>query len=641
MTDAANSSSQRENKGKPRFHLLESGADAVAAAFAVFAIYVAGFGIFDTIIVYGTTVCLGAVWTFLSLASRGQGTFSPMKWLNIVFGVTFAALILRWMSIMLVQEEFFVDISQTDLMLAWVAFALIAYLTQRSFGWPMVTVLLALILYAILPFGFGPRLDWSSVADRQWFTTDGVFGRPVQVVTTVVLIFVVFGAVMSNSGAGAVLLKIAFALTGRIVGGPAHAAIVGSAMFGTMSGAAVANVVSTGVFTIPIIKRAGFKAKFAGAVEAAASTGGQIMPPVMGVVAFIMADVTAIPYIQIIVAALLPALFYYGSLFAVVLVEARKLGVGATPAEERESVSRKEWIQSLAFWVPLAVIIAVLLTGRTPQNAGFYALFSAFVMSLALFPGFRNPLKWWDALVDAGRTASKLMVIVASIGIVIGVINMTGIGLSFADAIRSASGNSLFFALLLVMAGCLIMGMGVPSVSAYLLLALIMGPVLETLGISKISAHMFMLYFGVLSAITPPVALAAFAAAPIAGAKPMETGFEAVRLSLVGFIIPFVFVYRPEILLIDGFELWRLALAIVAIACATWGLATGVSRFETRALGWAESGIRVAASIAAFAPEIWVSIAGCAVVAGLSIMHRSRRSAKGLAPHPNKKGTSE
>ena len=233
------------------------------------------------------------------------------------------------------------------------------------------------------------------------------------------------------------------------------------------------------------------------------------------------------------------------------------------------------------------------------------------------------------------------MVIVASIGIVIGVINMTGIGLSFADAIRSASGSSLFFALLLVMAGCLIMGMGVPSVSAYLLLALIMGPVLETLGISKISAHMFMLYFGVLSAITPPVALAAFAAAPIAGAKPMETGFEAVRLSLVGFIIPFVFVYRPEILLIDGFELEGLALAVIAIACATWGLATGVSRFETSRLGWAESGIRIAASIAAFAPETWISITGCAIVAGLSIMHRSRRPAKGPAAHPNKEGMSE
>ena len=641
MTHAASSDTRPDNKERPRFDPLNSAADLVAAGFAAFAVYVAGFGIFDTIIVYGTTVCLGAGWTFLALASRSRETFSPMRWLNIALGTAFAAIILRWMSIMLVQEQFFVDISQSDFMLAWAAFALIAYLTQRSFGWPMVIVLLALILYAVLPFGFGPRLDWSSVADRQWFTTDGVFGRPVQVVTTVVLIFVVFGAVMSNSGAGAVLLKIAFALTGRIVGGPAHAAIVGSAMFGTMSGAAVANVVSTGVFTIPIIKRAGFRAKFAGAVEAAASTGGQIMPPVMGVVAFIMADVTAIPYIQIVVAALLPALFYYGSLFAVVLVEARRLGVGATPPEEREKVSRKEWIQSFAFWIPLAVIIAVLLTGRTPQNAGFYALLSALAMSLALFPEFRNPRRWWNALVDAGRTASKLMVIVASIGIVIGIINMTGIGLSFADAIRSASGSSLFFALLLVMAGCLIMGMGVPSVSAYLLLALIMGPVLETLGISKISAHMFMLYFGVLSAITPPVALAAFAAAPIAGAKPMETGFEAVRLSLVGFIIPFVFVYRPEILLIDGFELEGLALAIVAIVCATWGLATGVSRFEVSKLGWAESGTRVAASIAAFTPETWISLGGCAVVVGLSVMHRSRRSAKGVAKHTNKEGKSE
>ena len=231
MTHAASSGPRRDNKEKPRFDPLNSAADLVAAGFAAFAVYVAGFGIFDTIIVYGTTVCLGAVWTFLALASRSRGTFSPTRWLNIALGTAFAAIILRWMSIMLVQEQFFVDISQSDFMLAWAAFALIAYLTQRSFGWPMVIVLLALILYAVLPFGFGPRLDWSSVADRQWFTTDGVFGRPVQVVTTVVLIFVVFGAVMSNSGAGAVLLKIAFALTGRIVGGPAHAAIVAGRLY--------------------------------------------------------------------------------------------------------------------------------------------------------------------------------------------------------------------------------------------------------------------------------------------------------------------------------------------------------------------------------------------------------------------------
>ncbi len=589
-------------------------ADVVAAALAVFAIYVAGFGVFDTIIVYGTTVLLGVVAGFLALADRskdrdgsgeGDGRRGALAtYLNVALMVVFVALVWRWSGIMLEQEEFFIDISRTDMALAWVAFALIGYLTWRHFGVPMAVVYFGIILFALAPHALGGAgLVWSSVADRQWFTTDGVFGRPVQVVSTVVLIFIVFGAILQASGAGAVLLKIAFSATGRFAGGPAHASILGSALFGTMSGAAVANVVSTGIFTIPIIKKAGFKPKFAGGVEAAASTGGQIMPPVMGVVAFIMADVTAIPYLLIVVAAILPALFYYFSLFLVVLIEARKQQVGATPRTEREPITSSDWLKSLAFWIPLAVIVGVLLTGRTPQKAGYYAMIVATVLCLGLFPEFRHPKKWWEALVHAGRTAGTLMIIVASVGVVIGIVNMTGIGLAFADAIRATSGGDLFFALVLVMIGCLVMGMGVPSVTAYLILALVMGPVLENLGIPKIAAHMFMVYFGVLSVVTPPVALAAFAAAPIAGAKPMETGFEAVRLSIAGFIIPFVFVYNPDILIIDSFTVSGLAWAILSFMAATWLIATGLARYEAAALAPWESVVRLLLAIALLTPD--------------------------------------
>ena len=343
------------------------------------------------------------------------------------------------------QEEFLIDISQTDMALAWVAFALIGYLTWRHFGIPMALVFSGIIAYALLTHTVGGAgLDWSSVADRQWFTTDGVFGRPVQVVSTLVLIFIMFGAILQASGAGAILLKIAFTATGRFADGPARASILGSALFGTMSGAAVANVVSTGIFTIPIIKKAGFKPKFAGGVEAAASTGGQIMPPVMGFVAFIMADVTAIPYLQIVVATILPVLLYYLSPFLVVLVESRKQHVGVTPQEMREKITGADWLKSLAFWIPLAIIVAVLLTGQTPQNAGYYAMIAATVLCLILFPEFRHPKKWWEALVQAGHTSTNLMIIVASVGVVIGIVNMIGIGLAFADAIRATSGGSLF-----------------------------------------------------------------------------------------------------------------------------------------------------------------------------------------------------
>jgi TRAP transporter 4TM/12TM fusion protein len=591
-------------------------ANIMAALLAIHAIYVAGWGVYDTVLVYGRTVWLALMVGLLSLATARNG------WVNLIvhLGLTvlMSVLLFKWSIIMGEQEEFFINISQLNMILAWVSFAVIGYVTYRFFGLPMVLVYAAMIIYALLPYGFGgAQLDWTSVADRQWFTTDGVFGRPVQVVSTIVLIFIVFGAVLKASGAGEILLKMAFAATGRFAGGPAHASIVGSALFGTMSGAAVANVVSTGVFTIPIIKKAGFKAKFAAAVEASASTGGQIMPPVMGVVAFIMADVTSIPYLQIVVAAILPAIFYYASLFLVVLIEARKQGIGATTKVDRKRITLPDWIKSIAFWAPLGVIISVLLTGRTPQNAGFYAMLTATVFSLILFPKFRHPRIWYQALIDAGKTAAQLMIIVACVGVVIGLVNMTGIGLRFADMIKALSGDSLFLALLLVMLGCLVMGMGVPTVTAYLILALVMGPVLENLGIPKIAAHMFMLYFGVLSVVTPPVALAAFAAAPIAGAKPMETAFEAVRLSIAGFIIPFAFVYRPDILIIEGFTGMGLFIAVFGFLLATWMIITGLARFEKGRLSGIECVLRLVVAFLILTPPPLDGVVSVYNVAGL------------------------
>ena len=588
-------------------------ADLIAVALAVLVIYTAGFGVFDNAWFSGLTVVAG-----MTVVLLGPTRISAvMLMLHTALAVLFLWLSWVWLGIMLEQEEFFIDISRAQLMLSWVAFAVIGYVTWREFGLPMLLVYLGFAAYVIL----GAGEAWTRVAENLWYSTDGVYGRPVEVVGRIVLIFIVFGAVLQASGAGAILLKLAFAATGRMAGGPAHASIVGSALFGTMSGAAVANVVSTGIFTIPIIKKAGFKPRFAGAVEAAASTGGQIMPPVMGVVAFIMADVTNIPYLQIVVAATIPAVMYYASLFMVVTIEARRLGIGATPPADRARLTARDWLQSLAFWVPLALIVVVLVSGRTAQNAGFYALIAATVLSLILFPEFRHPRKWLEALVDAGRTAAKLMVIVAAVGFIIGVINMTGVGLKLAQTILAVSGSSLLLSLILVMIGCLIMGMGVPSVTAYLILAIVMGPALETLGVPTIGAHLFMLYFGVLSVVTPPVALAAFAAAPIAGARPMETGITAMRLSIAGFIIPFLFVYRPDILIINGLTAFGLIWAIMVFVAATWMAATAFNRFQSQTIPVWDAGLRIVAGLIALHPSLSVSAVGVALAVALTAMH--------------------
>lgn len=606
---------------------LRWSADAFAAALAILAFYVGGWGIFDNVGVSGLTVWFGFMAGFLSLETRA-GSSETAKRIETLFhlalAVIFTWVLWKWAAIMLEQEEFFIDITRADNVLGWIGIAITGYMTFRFFGLPMLIVFLAMAYYVIAPANlFGAAEDWIRVSENLWYSTDGAFGRPVEVVGRVVLIFILFGAILQTSGAGEVLLKFAFAATGRFAGGPAHAAIVGSAMFGTLSGAAVANVVSTGIFTIPIIKRSGFSAKFAGAVEAAASTGGQIMPPVMGVVAFLMADVTGIAYLNIVIAALIPAAMYYTSLFMVVLIEARKQGVGAIPVADRQKLTALDWMQSLAFWIPLGLLVWYLLDGRTPQNAGFAATVAAFVLCLILFPGFRHPAKWVQTVIAAGRTSAILMIIVTSIGFVIGVVNMTGVGLKFAEAILLAAGSDLFLSLILVMLGALVMGMGVPTGAAYLIIAIVLGPALERLGLPTIAAHLFVVYFGVLSVVTPPVALAAFAAAPIAGSRPMETGFEAVRLSIAGFIIPFVFVYHQDVLIIvDGFSITGLLWACLAFVIATWSIASGLSGFEARRLALWERACRVVFGLACLWPDLFIAAPATLLAVGLIGYHR-------------------
>ena len=464
-----------------------------------------------------------------------------------------------------------------------------------------------------------------------------------EVVGRIVLIYVVLGAILQAAGAGEVLLKIAFAATGRLVGGPAHAAVIGSALFGTMSGAAVANVVSTGVFTIPVIKKVGFSARFAGGVEAAASTGGQIMPPVMGAVAFLMSDITGISYLKIIVAAFIPALMYYASLFVFVSLEARRKGIRALSRSERPAITRHDMVKSIAFWTPLAVIVGVLVTGRTAQNAGAYATAVAFVACLILFPAFRHPKKWWEALVEAGKSSAVLMIVVAGIGFVIGVVNMTGIGIMFAERVLAYAHNSLPIALVMVMMASLFLGMGVPTGAAYLIIAIVLGPAISSLGVPVVAAHLFMLYFAVLSSVTPPVALSAFAAAPIAGAGPMETGWAAVRLAAPGFIIPFLFVYHPDVLLIvDGASITGALWACGAFAISTWGLVTGIVGWDARPLPAWQRILRLVAGIAVLFVDAEVAVPAAIILFATTLHWRlmsrpaealnDQRDARGRSP---------
>ena len=608
-------------------------ADLLALGLAGFAIYVAGFGVFDEVWVRAGTTGLPILISILyfsseSLDVKREDVRVGSVVLNAIFFAGFFLIYYLWITLMTEQMDFFVEFTTFDYAVGFMGVGLIFYLTLRHFGVPLFLVcllsLLILFFGNLIPGTLNiPEVKWFLISEKLWYSTDGVFGRPVAVVGQIVLVFILFGAILEASGAGATLLKFAFAVTGRLRGGPAHAAIVGSASFGTMNGAAVANVVTTGVFTIPMIKRTGFQPKFAGAVEATASSGGQIMPPVMGAVAFLMADITGIPYLDIIVAAAIPALMYYFSLFTVVWLEARKMGLEPTPKSERVSLTGTDWIRSISFFVPLGVIVAVLLTGRTAQNAGFYGLITAFVLSLVLYPEFRSIRVILQALMRGGRTCATIMIVVAAIGFVVGMVNMSGLGIKFAAAILTISGDSLFLSLVVVAIGCLLLGMGVPVGAAYLIIVLIIGPAIGKLGLSLLLTHLFVIYYAVLSAITPPVAVAAFAAAPIAGSKPIETGVVAVRLAIAGFLIPFIFVYHPSVVLLEeGFSYVGLVWGVGAFIFSTAAIATSLGGFSRADIGIVQRTVRLIAGVTVLVPVPMVAAISAAVILGAFVVER-------------------
>jgi TRAP transporter 4TM/12TM fusion protein len=386
-------------------------------------------------------------------------------------------------------------------------------------------------------------------------------------------LFVLFGAVLETAGGGALLIAMANKVAGRTRGGPAKTAAVASAFMGSLSGSAVANVVTTGTFTIPLMKRAGFKPFFAGAIEAAASTGGQLMPPVMGAGAFILATWTNIPYIDVAIAAIIPSVLYYAALLAAIHFRAGRVGI-----EPEREVDGEPILNRLHLLLPLAIIVILLGMGRSPMRAAFWGVSSALIMA-ALHPATRPSAAQIRGIMEgAGRGAVQVAAACAAAGIVVGVASLTGIGLRMSELIITVSGGSLLGALVLTALGSIVLGMGLPTTAAYVVLAALGAPALVQLGVPLLAAHLFIFYFGCISNVTPPVSLAAFAAAGIAGAPPMRTAAAASILAGAGFIVPFMFVYGPELLMVGSF---------LEIGVATLSATMGVIALAAGGVGYA------------------------------------------------------
>ncbi|MEO3388684.1 TRAP transporter fused permease subunit [Mesorhizobium sp. CAU 1741] len=596
----------------------------LGGAIGLLGLYIAGVGVLDETLLRVGVFALGAVLLLMeSVQLRNeQGGWKRLGIIvDLILLVGFAVAIVRYMQIGEALQIGLYMFTPTDIVIGTIGLVVLLELTRRSLGLPLFLISLAGIGYAVFGDGLPGILRHGGFSFQQvmqvvWYSFDGVFGGPMSVVVSLILVFIVFGVMLEGIGAGAVLLKFAFALTGRSRGGPAHAAIAASAAFGTMSGSVAGNVVGTGVITIPMIRERGFPGRYAGGIEAAASSGGQFMPPVMGAVAFIMADVTGIPYLTICLAALVPALFYYLALFVSVHLEAVKRDIKPIPASERPTLTAHDYLMSLCFVLPLVIVVALLVSGRSPALAGFYAVISAVVLGFLFNPDLRrNPARVLAALSSAGLAAAQVLIAVGAIGILIGVMNMTGLGLRFAGVMLDVAGESLFLALIMMMLGSLVLGMGMPTVPAYLIIVLVMGPAIEAMGVPTIIAHLFVVYFGVLSAITPPVALAAFVAAPIARANPILIGLDACKVALIGFVIPFVMVYNPSLSLVVDFTvtgfIWvalRLSLAIWLFSTAFTGYASGKLTF-----GWRI--VRVVLGLAVLIPFLWLEVAAALLAA--------------------------
>lgn len=467
-----------------------------------------------------------------------------------------------------------------DFVASALATLLLLEVTRRSTGFPLALVGAAFLLYGKIGLWLPGALKhtgftWPEILESLYFGLNGVFGIPIGVSATYIVVFVLFGSFFEKAGGGRAIMDFGKYVAGQFRGGPAKIAVVTSALFGTFSGSAVANVYGTGTFTIPMMKRLGYRPSFAGAVEASASTGGQIMPPVMGAAAFVMAEFIGVPYARIAAAAALPAILYYLAIFMVVDLEAARIGLRGLPRGELPRP--RDLLCQIHLIIPLIVLVWALVSGYSAMRAGVLAIVATLAVSYVRKEDRMTPRRLLEAMAVAGRRTVMMGVATAVSGVIIGIVTLTGVGLNFVGLVLSLSGGIPLVSLLLIMIATIILGMGVPTTVAYIIVAAVVIPALKALGFATLPAHMFAFYFAVISMITPPVAPAALAAAQVAGAEFFQTGFTACRLGVIAFVVPFMFIYSPELLLMGS---------VPAVILAAFTACFGVIALSLGIFGW-------------------------------------------------------
>lgn len=557
---------------------------AILICFSVFQLYTAIFGMMDALLQRSVHLAFGLTLVFLLYPMKKNWSRHSMHPVDIGFAVAAAS---ACMYVFFNYEALVYRagrVTTIDMLVGLLAIGLVLEAARRVIGWPMVIIAGVFIGYAFLgryiPGPLAHRgVGLEDLVQHIFYTTEGIFGIPIGVSSTFIFMFLLFGAYLEKTGMGEFFIDMANAVAGSAAGGPAKVAVISSGCMGTLTGSSVANVVGTGSFTIPMMKKLGYKSEFAGAVEATASTGGQLMPPIMGAAAFLMAEFTNTPYVKVIAAAAIPALLYYFGVWAGVHFEAKKLGLVGMPKESlpKLGVVMKERGHLL---IPIVLVMYLLVAGYTPIRAALGAIAASIICA-----GFKKETRLSffdiiDGLKNGARSAITVISACACAGIIIGVVTQTGLGLKMGSILVSIANGNLLLTLFFTMLTSLILGIGVPTTANYVITSTIAAPALLLLGVPMIASHMFVFYFGIIADVTPPVCLAAVAASGVAKSDPMKTGMQAARLAVAAFIIPYIFVYSPQLLLVDVtfFELIFIVatslIGIIAVAAALTGYFT-------------------------------------------------------------------
>jgi TRAP transporter 4TM/12TM fusion protein len=566
----------------------------------------------EAMIFRGTHLLFALVLVFLIVPfARGEGP-RRLLWLDLALMAASAAVvgyIFANYQVIVNRIIYIDDLTAWDKAMAMLTVLLVLDATRRVIGWALPVTALLFLGYAL----FLTDIKLQVLLEQMYLSTDGIFGSTLGVSASYVIVFVLFGAFMEKSGTGRLFMDFALSLTGHTAGGPGKVSIVSSSLFGTISGSAVANVMVDGPITIPLMKKTGFRPPFAAAVEASASTGGQIMPPIMGAAAFVMAEYLAVSYFQVTVWAWIPALLFYVALFFAVHFEAKRVGLHGVPRSELPRLGAVMRERGHLFIPILLVLGGMAMSYSAPLCAlvGTVATLPVAMMRRTT----REGITWrtvLEALEGGARDALSVAMACACAGIVIGVISLTGLGITFTQIVIALAQNSLILALVLTAVAGIVLGMGMPTTPAYIVMVSLLVPALVKLGVVTPAAHMFALYFAVLSAITPPVALAVFAAAALAGANMWRAGFEAVRIAAAGFIVPFMFVYEPALLAIGDWG--TVALATATATVGVMALAASMYGYLLAPLALWQRGALVAAALLLIKPGLVTDSIGLALL---------------------------